>query len=184
MGKLGFGDVWTWVAIDADSKLVMSWLVGKRNAEYARKFVDDLASRLRNRIQLTTDGLTLYLTAVERAVYSAHECLLQENGQPCSCHRPALHVLQLCQGPSDPPSDSSHAGRNLGSCVVDSGDFGAARIKLDHYHPIENPCKCLIASSNIMGLRPYWLPYAWGTIPISKNTARRSIVSTIRSFTS
>ena len=66
-GKLGFGDVWTWTAIDADSKLIVSFLVGDRSTAYARKFIDDLASRLANRVQLTTDGHKAYLTAVERA---------------------------------------------------------------------------------------------------------------------
>ncbi|KXK05382.1 MAG: IS1 transposase [Nitrospira sp. OLB3] len=66
-GKLGFGDVWTWTAIDADSKLIVSYLVGDRSAGYARKFIDDLASRLANRVQLTTDGYKAYLTAVENS---------------------------------------------------------------------------------------------------------------------
>ena len=66
-GKLGFGDVWTWVAIDADTKLIASYLVGGRSASYARKFIDDLASRLGHRVQLTTDGHKAYLTAVENA---------------------------------------------------------------------------------------------------------------------
>ncbi len=66
-GKLGFGDVWTWTAIDADSKLIVSYLVGDRSAVYARKFIDDLASRLAHRVQLTTDGYKAYLNAVETA---------------------------------------------------------------------------------------------------------------------
>lgn len=64
-GKFGFGSVWTWTAIDADSKLMISWLVGERSAQYAIKFVEDLASRLANRVQLTTDGHRPYLQAVE-----------------------------------------------------------------------------------------------------------------------
>lgn len=63
----GAGDTWTWTGIDADSKLIISWLVGDRDAVYASAFVNDLASRLRNRIQLTSDGLKLYLDAVEDA---------------------------------------------------------------------------------------------------------------------
>ncbi len=59
------GDVWTWVAIDADTKLICSWLVGKRDPIAARDFIEDLAGRLASRVQLTTDGLKLYLTAVE-----------------------------------------------------------------------------------------------------------------------
>lgn len=66
-GKLGFGDVWTWTAIDADTKLIVSFLVGGRSTQYARKFIEDLAGRLANRVQLTTDGHRAYLTAVENA---------------------------------------------------------------------------------------------------------------------
>jgi IS1 family transposase len=66
-GKFGYGDIWTWVAIDADTKLVLSFMVGNRNAKSARLFIDDLASRLANRIQLTTDGLRVYLDAIEGA---------------------------------------------------------------------------------------------------------------------
>jgi len=61
------GDVWTWVAIDADTKLVPSWIVGPRDNTTARIFVNDLAGRLANRIQLTSDGLSVYLAAVEKA---------------------------------------------------------------------------------------------------------------------
>lgn len=61
------GDVWTWTAIDADTKLIVSWLVGGRDSSYAMEFMDDLASRLANRVQLTTDGHKAYLEAVEGA---------------------------------------------------------------------------------------------------------------------
>ena len=61
----GAGDTWTWTAIDADSKLVVSWLVGPRDAGSAFTFVSDLADRLATRVQLTSDGLRLYLDAVE-----------------------------------------------------------------------------------------------------------------------
>jgi len=66
-GAFGYGDVWTWTAIDAETKLVPCWLVGLRDSGYATEFVRDLASRLRNRIQLTTDGYKVYLEAVEDA---------------------------------------------------------------------------------------------------------------------
>jgi IS1 family transposase len=61
------GDVWTWTAIDPDTKLIVSFLVGGRNADYAWEFMDDLQSRLANRVQLTTDGNFTYLQAVEDA---------------------------------------------------------------------------------------------------------------------
>ena len=61
------GDTWTWTAIDADSKLMISWLVGGRDSDYAMMFMDDLRSRLANRVQLTSDGHRAYLEAVEGA---------------------------------------------------------------------------------------------------------------------
>lgn len=61
------GDTWTWTAIDADTKLVISWLVGGRDSGYAMAFMDDLAKRLANRVQLTSDGHKAYLEAVEGA---------------------------------------------------------------------------------------------------------------------
>ena len=63
----GFGDIWTFVAIDADTKLVVSWLVGHRIGEHAETFMRDVQSRLANRVQLTTDGHVMYLLAVENA---------------------------------------------------------------------------------------------------------------------
>jgi len=66
-GQFGYGDVWTWTAIDADTKLVPSFMVGNRDGQSARMFIDDLASRLRTRIQLTTDGLKVYINAVDDA---------------------------------------------------------------------------------------------------------------------
>src|ERR1051326_7175806 len=66
-GKFGFGSVWTWTAIDADTKLVPSFMVGNRDFDWAKLFIDDLASRLATRVQLTTDGHRAYLEAVEGA---------------------------------------------------------------------------------------------------------------------
>jgi IS1 family transposase len=66
-GILGYGDVWTWTALCADTKLIVSWLVGGRDAGYAKAFINDLESRLANRVQLTTDGHKAYLGAVESA---------------------------------------------------------------------------------------------------------------------
>jgi IS1 family transposase len=63
----GWGDVWTWVALDADTKLVPTWFVGTRDAGAAYHFIHDLKDRLANRVQLTTDGHKAYLTAVEDA---------------------------------------------------------------------------------------------------------------------
>jgi len=66
-GIFGYGDVWTWTAICSESKLVPSWLVANRSEEAAEVFMQDLASRLNHRIQLTTDGYRAYAEAVEGA---------------------------------------------------------------------------------------------------------------------
>ena len=66
-GEFGYGDVWTWIAVDADTKLVPCWHVGGRDGKDAWRFMKDLAGRLANRVQLTTDGHKAYLDAVESA---------------------------------------------------------------------------------------------------------------------
>jgi IS1 family transposase len=63
----GWGDVWTWVGMDADTKLVIGYLVGGRDGGWARDFMEDCAGRIRNRVQLTTDAHRAYLVAVENA---------------------------------------------------------------------------------------------------------------------
>lgn len=63
----GAGDTWTWTALDSESKLIVSYMVGGRDGEYAIAFMDDLRARLANRVQLTTDGHKAYLEAVEGA---------------------------------------------------------------------------------------------------------------------
>src|SRR5271156_378796 len=66
-GEWGIGDVWTWTAIDADTKLIPSWLGGGRDLCFAKAFVADLAGRLASRVQVTSDGHKAYLEAVEGA---------------------------------------------------------------------------------------------------------------------
>ena len=88
-GQFGYGDIWTWVAIDADTKLVPSWLVGRRDAVCATEFLADLAARLANRIQLTSDGFRAYLVAVESAFGSEidYAQLVKIYGKPQDQHR-------------------------------------------------------------------------------------------------
>lgn len=66
-GELGYGDVWTWTAICAETKIIPCWLVGWRDLCHATQFVDDLAERLSNRVQITTDGLKAYVDAIDTA---------------------------------------------------------------------------------------------------------------------
>jgi IS1 family transposase len=62
-----YGDVWTFIALDADTKLIPSFIVGKRDAYHAKAFMSDLASRLKNRVQISSDSLRAYEDATERA---------------------------------------------------------------------------------------------------------------------
>lgn len=88
--------MWTWVAIDADTKLVPSFMVGNRNLPTARIFIDGLASRLAHRVQLTTDGFRPYLTAVEDAfgadIDYAMLVKLYESSQEETRYSPAVCV--------------------------------------------------------------------------------------------
>ncbi|MGD0019675.1 MAG: IS1 family transposase [Candidatus Limnocylindrales bacterium] len=109
-GEEGFGDIWTWVALDPDTKLVSSWLVGERNPENCRAFLLDLASRLRYRVQLTTDGHRSYLEAVEQAFGSAidYAMLIKTYGTDLNDDRkfsPPVVISQevrIVQGDPDP----------------------------------------------------------------------------------
>ena len=104
-GEFGYGDVWTFTAIDADTKLIAGWLVGLRNAECAYEFVLDLKARLANRVQLTTDAHGVYLKAVEGAFGSEidYAQLVKLYGQdlegekrysPAKCLGTNKHVIQ------------------------------------------------------------------------------------------
>ena len=67
-GTIGIGDIWTWTALDADTKLMVGWAIGTRDGGYAAEFMNDIAGRLSNRVQLTTDGHKAYLDAVNDAL--------------------------------------------------------------------------------------------------------------------
>lgn len=71
VGEWGYGDVWVWKALDADSKLIINWLVGPRDAQSANAFIADMATRLTNRVMITTDGHRPYIEAIESEFGSA-----------------------------------------------------------------------------------------------------------------
>lgn len=71
-GVLGYGDVWAFTGIDPETKLIPTFLMGHRGTEHATTFMQDLASRLKHRVTLVTDGHRMYLEAVERAFKSNH----------------------------------------------------------------------------------------------------------------
>ena len=106
----GAGDIWLWVAIDADSKLVLSYRLGDRGAGTAYEFMQDVAARLRHRIQLTSDGHRVYLDAVESAFgmdidYAMLQKVYGEDPQPEKRYSPAKILstqLEVIKGDPDP----------------------------------------------------------------------------------
>lgn len=80
----GAGDLWTWTALDADSKLIIGYLCGGRDADYANDFMQDVASRLAGRVQMTTDGHKAYLEAIEGAFGADidYAMLIKQYGEP------------------------------------------------------------------------------------------------------
>jgi IS1 family transposase len=104
-GQFGYGDVWTFTAIDAETKLIPSWLVGLRNADYALAFANDLKGRLAGRVQITTDGHKMYLEAVEHAFGAevdyaqlvklyGQEPMGEKHYSPAECIAAEKHVVQ------------------------------------------------------------------------------------------
>lgn len=113
-GEWGYGDVWTWVALDPDTKLVCTWLVGKRDGPDAQLFIADLAKRLRNRVQITTDGHRPYIDAIERAFGRDvdYAMLVKEYGVDPEASRPAPAVVvrqdvRIVAGSPDPDKIST-----------------------------------------------------------------------------
>ena len=96
----GAGDVWTWTALDADSKLMVSYLVGTRDAGCAMAFMEDLRSRLANRVQLTTDGYKPYLNALSEAFNNDvdYAQLVKVYGQPANSTERRRYSPAECSG--------------------------------------------------------------------------------------
>ena len=99
------GDIWLWVAIDSDTKLVPCWTLGSRDAHTAKDFVDDLASRLRYRVQITSDGHKSYIEAVEHAFGGDVDYSILQN-------------LAIYLTPPTPTSSALGCGRGLSQDVA------------------------------------------------------------------
>ena len=137
-GTLGYGDVWTWVGLDSDSKLVVSWTCGRRDADTAYEFMHDLAGRLANRVQLTTDGLHAYLVATDAEfgtdidyarlikVYGLDERPFKEAGEPLARARDSLRSLQLRAQAEGLEGHARDGRRTRGSRLVHRGDHRPA----------------------------------------------------------
>jgi hypothetical protein len=119
-GEFGYGDVWTWIAIDSATKLVPSWAVGRRDGFTAAAFIRDLADRLTTRIQLTTDGHKVYLEAVEGAFGNAidyamliktYEAIAAKRRPPSASTAPLSALASLSRRSRATPTRSTSARR-------------------------------------------------------------------------
>ena len=115
------GDTWTWTALDSDSKLIVSWLVGGRDGEYAIAFMDDLRSRLENRVQLTTDGHRAYLEAVEGAFGGDvdYAQLIKLYGEPATKGNERRYSPAVCTGAKKEVVEGSPDMRHVSTSHVE-----------------------------------------------------------------
>jgi IS1 family transposase len=116
------GDVWTWVALDADTKLVPTFHIGPRDQAAAISFMKDLAGRLRNRVQLTTDGLNLYHRAVEDAFAGGvdYAMLVKQYGNDADQRRPERRYSPaVCIGADRVPVNGDPDGDHISTSHVE-----------------------------------------------------------------
>ena len=117
------GDVWTWTGIDRDSKLIISWLItAGRGSDYAIEFMDDLRSRLADRVQLTTDGHRAYLEAVEGAFggnvdYVAQ--LVKQYGPAATMEEQRRYSPAICTGAFKTPVSGNPNPASISTSIVE-----------------------------------------------------------------
>ena len=115
------GDVWTWVAMDPDTKLVCSVCVGNRDLRTAKAFIDDLASRMTNRIQLTSDGNKLYLHAIKSAFGSDidYAVLVKHYGGSSSVTAEVRYSPAECTGCEKKPKIGDPDPRHISTSLIE-----------------------------------------------------------------
>jgi IS1 family transposase len=140
--------VWTWTAIDADSKMILSYLIGGRDAEYGLAFMDDLRSRLRHRVQLTTDGWRVYNNAVEEAFHGDvdYAQLVKHYGEP-SKKPEARYSPPECIGAERRVMSGSPKTENISTSYVERSNLSMrmhmrryTRLTNAHSKKFENHC--------------------------------------------
>src|SRR5256885_1624739 len=121
--RAGDGDIWTFTALDADTKLMVTWLVGQRSGENAHAFMRDLCSRLAKRVQLTTDAFTPYISAVEGAFgwqgVDFSQLVKHYTGEPTGRYSPPI-----CTGVTRTPIMGSPDPAHVSTSYVERANLG------------------------------------------------------------
>jgi lambda repressor-like predicted transcriptional regulator len=133
----GYGSVWTWTALDADTKLVCSWMVGNRDGIAAKMFIQDLASRLANRIQLTTDGHKAYLEAVDEAFGSDIDYAMLVKLYGGEIHDEARYSPAACIGTKTEKITGNPKERHISTSYVERQNLTNAYAYAEVYPPYE-----------------------------------------------
>ena len=159
----GAGDTWTWTALDADSKLIVSWLVGPRDAGSAFTFVSDLADRLADRTQLTSDGLNLYLPAVED-VFGAdvdYSQLVKLYGSPTE-NEARRYSPATCLGCVPKPITGNPNPKHISTSYVERSNL-TMRMSMRRYTRLTNAFSKKI-QNHVLMVALYTVWYNWARI--------------------
>ncbi|HLK69433.1 MAG TPA: DDE-type integrase/transposase/recombinase [Bryobacteraceae bacterium] len=117
------GDVWTWTAIDAETKLIPCWLVGKRDAVSAEEFIKDLAGRLENRVQLTTDRLKVYLSGIVGAFDEEIDYAILHKIYGADRQTEARYSPAICTGCEKKPTIGDPDPKHISTGYVERQNF-------------------------------------------------------------
>lgn len=165
-GEWGHGDVWTWVAIDADTKLVPSWAVGRRDGFTARAFIADLADRLATLAQLTTDGHKVYLEAVEGAfgVEIDYAMLVKLYAGDSGKNAPAERRYRpaVCTGSRKQAISGNPDERHIGTSCVERQKL-TMRMQMRRFTRLNNPFSKKVENHKAM-MALHYMHYNFGRI--------------------